>query len=691
MQDKRVKKTECSGLCVAVLLIQIILSVCLPAGAKAIPFLMGLTSIVFDTLLLIQCQTEATHIPVKVKFMYAVCVILAVLQFVYIGKMLTGVAYCCLCVYFILLRQAQAGTVSKGYLLLTVSCAVSMGIRLLSGNPTLCFAVSILQVCLLLRVINPIFYKLAVQHKEQCQDSQRQKVGFIRKILFGKNGKWELPGIRSKEQGGEKLLKGGISKYPHFIGLIFLFMIITCSMISIESRAAGEPDSFIDLSKDGQAILYLSLQDIPPNITIKMPTWSENYGQDDITWYQKGVHSQFIKGSWTVNGNPYNYRLIVDKTGHKNVTYGLFHSHLYIGEQYISAYDYKIEGGAGYHVDYHNYGCARYTCASNGDGRIAEYNMGQWWESCQTCVAQGRPNRDFLVIESAEQFYYCYHYPQGIPINAMDGYHGIYRKGQCQYNKGWAKLDTRVSYMSHDYYFCPGHRTANTYTIIYSGSGATGHIEDSIFQYNSEKPLSKNLFQKEGYRFLGWSLSSDGTEISFKESQTVKNLTTENGAVIGLYAVWEEINPNAPTIQAEDIYIHKEDADTPINKKLLLNKAKASDIEDGDITEKIEVKNLNHVLSDAGKELTEEEIARAEKVIEVHYLVKDSGGKTADTKANLHIIFPVKMSEHTNGYVRFIDEPYVDDLPTQSRWSNKKAELKQILRKSAEERKAKTL
>ncbi|HZK38621.1 MAG TPA: InlB B-repeat-containing protein, partial [Clostridia bacterium] len=80
--------------------------------------------------------------------------------------------------------------------------------------------------------------------------------------------------------------------------------------------------------------------------------------------------------------------------------------------------------------------------------------------------------------------------------------------------------------------------TANTYTIIYDGSGATdGSTAGSSHTYGIQSNLSSNGFTKTGHTFTGWSILSGGTA-DYTDGQGVLNLTPTLNDVITFYAVW---------------------------------------------------------------------------------------------------------------------------------------------------------
>lgn len=81
---------------------------------------------------------------------------------------------------------------------------------------------------------------------------------------------------------------------------------------------------------------------------------------------------------------------------------------------------------------------------------------------------------------------------------------------------------------------------ANTYKIVYNGNGNTsGSTATSTHTYNVTKTLTANGFSKTYYNFVGWNTRADGSGVSYADKQSVKNLTSTNGATITLYAQWE--------------------------------------------------------------------------------------------------------------------------------------------------------
>ena len=78
----------------------------------------------------------------------------------------------------------------------------------------------------------------------------------------------------------------------------------------------------------------------------------------------------------------------------------------------------------------------------------------------------------------------------------------------------------------------------NSYTIKFYANNGTDATINQQFNYNESKALTANGFSKTGYTFNGWNTTSNSSGISYGNGQSVSNLTTENGAIIDLYARW---------------------------------------------------------------------------------------------------------------------------------------------------------
>lgn len=79
------------------------------------------------------------------------------------------------------------------------------------------------------------------------------------------------------------------------------------------------------------------------------------------------------------------------------------------------------------------------------------------------------------------------------------------------------------------------------YTITYNKNGGTGSMGVQTLTYDVASSIKSNGFQRTGYTFQGWNTKADGTGTNYTPGQSVKNLTTTNGANINLYAQWKPI------------------------------------------------------------------------------------------------------------------------------------------------------
>ena len=78
----------------------------------------------------------------------------------------------------------------------------------------------------------------------------------------------------------------------------------------------------------------------------------------------------------------------------------------------------------------------------------------------------------------------------------------------------------------------------NTYYIKFNGNGSTeGSMSNQTFTYDTGQNLTANAFKKTGYNFVGWATSASGNKV-YDDKASVKNLTTANGGIVNLYALW---------------------------------------------------------------------------------------------------------------------------------------------------------
>lgn len=76
----------------------------------------------------------------------------------------------------------------------------------------------------------------------------------------------------------------------------------------------------------------------------------------------------------------------------------------------------------------------------------------------------------------------------------------------------------------------------NHYSVAFDGNGSTsGEMSKQNFIFDESATLTKNSYAKTGYTFGSWS---DGNGHSYSDGENVKNLSSENGGTLTLYAQW---------------------------------------------------------------------------------------------------------------------------------------------------------
>ena len=83
--------------------------------------------------------------------------------------------------------------------------------------------------------------------------------------------------------------------------------------------------------------------------------------------------------------------------------------------------------------------------------------------------------------------------------------------------------------------------TAYKYTIVFDKNDGTGDDMQSLScTYDKDVALTMNSYTPPaGKVFVGWALSKDATTPAYSDGETIKNLTSKNGAVITLYAIYD--------------------------------------------------------------------------------------------------------------------------------------------------------
>ena len=103
------------------------------------------------------------------------------------------------------------------------------------------------------------------------------------------------------------------------------------------------------------------------------------------------------------------------------------------------------------------------------------------------------------------------------------------------------------------------------YTIVYHANGGNGEMKNSVAKHGSSINLDSNIFDREGHNFDGWARSTNGA-VEFADGQSVTNLTTADGGLVDLYAVWKPhtytvvLEPNGANGTAKTLTLHYGDS-----------------------------------------------------------------------------------------------------------------------------------
>ena len=118
-----------------------------------------------------------------------------------------------------------------------------------------------------------------------------------------------------------------------------------------------------------------------------------------------------------------------------------------------------------------------------------------------------------------------------------------------------------------------------TYTIRFDGNGATaGEMQDINAKYDEPVTLPENAFARTtdwgDSTFMGWNRTANTKTIEFSNQDIVSNLSTVDGDVVILYAIWDD----CPEITAKDRYFTLQEAQNGlITEEMLLETASAAD------------------------------------------------------------------------------------------------------------------
>ena len=77
-----------------------------------------------------------------------------------------------------------------------------------------------------------------------------------------------------------------------------------------------------------------------------------------------------------------------------------------------------------------------------------------------------------------------------------------------------------------------------SYEITFEPNGGVGDTQTQTLSFNVDTPLQTNTFTKDGYAFIGWNTSADGSGTDFYDEEPVNQDRFNDIENIVLYAQW---------------------------------------------------------------------------------------------------------------------------------------------------------
>lgn len=84
------------------------------------------------------------------------------------------------------------------------------------------------------------------------------------------------------------------------------------------------------------------------------------------------------------------------------------------------------------------------------------------------------------------------------------------------------------------------HETPTSYTIEFRGNSGSGYMAPQTIEYDSLTNLAACTFTRTNYVFKGWSTTSGGNVVTYKDGESVFNIASAGDSLL-LYAVWEYV------------------------------------------------------------------------------------------------------------------------------------------------------
>lgn len=86
------------------------------------------------------------------------------------------------------------------------------------------------------------------------------------------------------------------------------------------------------------------------------------------------------------------------------------------------------------------------------------------------------------------------------------------------------------------------HETPTSYTVEFRANSGSGYMPAQAIERDELTDLSANTFKRTNHVFKGWGLTTGGTEVTYKDGESVYNIADAGESLI-LYARWQYVAP----------------------------------------------------------------------------------------------------------------------------------------------------
>lgn len=305
-------------------------------------------------------------------------------------------------------------------------------------------------------------------------------------------------------------------------------------------------------------------------------------------------------------------------------------------------------------------------------------------------------NNTFSLTSSKDTFTTKYNNPPTITVTNKTFYEGEYTSTQWQNTIRWQGVKASDkedgTYTKNQIKIVSDNVNVNkngTYKVVYSVTDSVGQTSTATstvtVKYNNPPVINAKdqTFYEGQYTDTYWKNTLRWKDVSASDIEdgnitskiqiTADNVNVNKPGVYNVtYKVTDKFGKSAtktvkitvkynnpPVITGEDRWFYE---DETITNQMLMERVKAKDIEDGDITKNAKIKSSNVQSGVVG-------------IYEVTYIVTDAFGKSATTKHLIHIIASPPLGSNRFRYIRFIDSQNRNTLKADSIWRAEYASL----------------